>query len=329
MTLPLPMQGSAFTLQNADVFIPEIWMNDIIRFRDSKMLMANSVKKIPFIGKKGDTLRIPRISRLGVFSKLPETPVNLQSYTETEFTMTVDQDKEASFMIEDIVGMQAAYNLRSEYTREAGYALARDLDNSILALRAALYSLGQKIDAGGSGNSSITAAEILAAKEALDAADVPAEGRTLWISPQQESTILTIDRFIAADYIQGSSPTQTGRIAGSIFGATVMVTTQIGANTLTGFTNGTNGLPSPTPGVAGSMYYPTQDAAATGLLTAGNNKYSALYTHSDWAILGMQMMPRVTSSFENLYQADVVVSRQIYGVKLYRPESAVVITSTE
>lgn len=320
--LPAPYIGSAIGLGNAQVFIPEVWVDDILRFRDRKLLARSLCRTVNVLGKKNDTLHLPKIGRLGVFPRLPETPVNLQALTEGEYTMIIDKDVESSFAIEDITEMQSKYNLRSEYTREAAYALARDVDNQVLAMRAALKAAGQELDTG----ATITEADILTAKEALDAADVPMEGRCLIIAPQQESDIMSLNRFISKDYIDGGSVMQSGRIIGTLFGADVRVSTQITRNSLTGYVNGTQGLQQPTPGVAGSPYLPTQDSF-TGLSVAGN-RYSALYVHKDWCNLAMCVEPRVTASWENLYQMNVIVSRQIYAVKLYRPDHGFVLTTT-
>jgi hypothetical protein len=319
--LPSPYVGSAMGLSNGQVFVPEIWVDDLLRFRDKKLLASDLCRKIMFLGKKNDTLHLPKISRLGVYPRLPETPVTLQALSEGEYTMLIDRDVESSFSIEDILEMQAKYNLRSEYTREAAYALARDIDNQVLAMRAALKFAGQELDTG----ATIVEADILTAKEALDVADVPAEGRKLLIAPQQESDIMSLNRFISRDYIDGPSVMQRGRIIGSLFGADVIVSTQITKNSLTGYTNGANGIAAPTPGVAGSPYLPTQDSF-TGLNITGN-RYSALYVHPDWCNLAMALEPRVTASWENLYQMNIIVSRQIYAAKLFRPDHGFVITT--
>jgi hypothetical protein len=316
------MIGSAVGLSNAQNFIPEVWVDDILRFRDKKLMASMLCRKINFLGKKNDTLHLPKIGRLGVYPRLPETPVNLQALNDGEYTMVIDKDVESSFSIEDITEMQSKYNIRAEYTREAAYALARDIDNQVLGMRAALKFSGQELDTG----ATIVEADILAAKEALDAADVPAEGRKLLIAPQQESDIMSLNRFISRDYIDGGSVMQRGRIIGSIFGADVHVSTQITKNSLTGYVNGSNGIAAPTPGVSGSPYLPTQDSF-TGLSVTGN-RYSALYVHPDWCNLAMALEPRVTASWENLYQMNVIVSRQVYAVKGYRLDHGFVITTT-
>lgn len=327
-------RGAAIGINNADVFIPEIWSSEIKRERDTNFIFKSGLSLLPMVGKKGDVVHIPEISRLAVNDKIYNTPVTLQSRTEGEYTITVDKYKEASFMIEDIVSVQAAYNLRSEYTREAGYALAQDIDNYVLGLRAdvAKYS-DQVIFASSDGTvsgtpQSLDRASILAAKQILDEAKVPMQGRILYVSPAQAIDLLTIEQFISADYINGGMPTMTGMV-GSLYGISIVVSNNIVTNSVDGYTNGAGGVPSPTPGVANSVYFPTQPYAGTAPtgLPVGNWQ-TAMMVHKDWAKLAMQMNPKTESSREVLYQADAVVSTQIYGAKLYRPDHAVLINTS-
>jgi N4-gp56 family major capsid protein len=311
--------GSATTKANANVFIPELWSDEVKRQRDTKFVVANTVKRFNFIGKKGDVLHVPNISRLSVYDKLPETPVTLQARTESEYSILIDKYKESSFMVEDIVHIQSAYDLMKPYTEEAGYALARDIDNYLLGLRAAVYhNASQRIDLA----TAIDKAAILAAKSILDNADVPQEGRKLIVSPDQYNDLLTITEFISKDF-QAAMPVASG-VVGSIYGVEVWMTTQLGLNSATGYKNGDGAAAQPTPGYTGSPYLPTQDAF-TSLPLA---RYSAMMVHADWAGLAVQLNPKMESERAVTYQADVIVQTQLYGGKLYRPDHAVVISTT-
>lgn len=326
--------GSAVGTTNADVFIPELWIDEIKRERDVNFAMKSTITMMPFSGSKGDVVHIPEISRLAVNDKVHNQPVTLQTRTESEYTITVDKYKETSFMIEDIVNVQSKYNLRKEYTREAGYALARDVDNFLLGLRANIQgynSLSNVIyntsDASATGTPlSLNRATILAAKQILDEADVPMQGRFLAVSPGQHVDLLTINEFISADYVN-DKPTVSGRV-GSIYGIPVYVSSNITQNSSTGYYNGAGAIAQPTPGLTGSPYYPTQspaDATATTLIEddgSSNNFTTAIMGHRDWAKLVMQVNPKVESSRETLFLADAVVSSQVYGAKCYRPDHA-------
>lgn len=88
-------QGSAIDLANVQVMIPEIWSNEVRKFRDAKFYLKSAASVIPFEGKKGDTIRMPNIARMSVYDKLPQAPVNLQARTESDFTFMVTKYKES------------------------------------------------------------------------------------------------------------------------------------------------------------------------------------------------------------------------------------------
>jgi Phage capsid protein len=328
-------QGSAFTTVRGDVFIPEIWSGEIKRFRDANFIMADTCKKLPFVGKKGDKVHIPGISRLSVNDKIAETPVQLQARTESEFTMIIDKYKEVSIFIEDILRLQASYELMSPYTTEIGYALSRDIDNFILGQRAVINSLVNGVASQRIYNSStglvggtplsLSKAAILAGKQIMDESDVPMN-RHLAVSPGQYNDLLTITEFTSADFGAGTA-TQTGKV-GTVYGLDVRMSSNITVNSATGYVNGTGAPPQPTPGFAGSPYLPTQLPAEVPTLTSLDAGYtSALLYHSDWCILAVQKNPSVESSRENLLQGNAMVSTQVYGAKVYRPDHAVIINT--
>jgi hypothetical protein len=89
--------GTALDLASVQSFIPEIWGGEIRRFRDAKFVMTEGVKKVPFEGKKGDTLHVPNISRAAVYDKLPQTPVTLQARNDGEFIFQITRYRESSF----------------------------------------------------------------------------------------------------------------------------------------------------------------------------------------------------------------------------------------
>lgn len=320
----MAVNGDMFSLAEAQVFIPEIWSQEIFRYRMEDLVWARFVKRIPFEGRAGDLIKMPRISRLGVRPKVLKAPVEYQSITEQEWRMEINRYRESSFMIEDIVEIQSHTNLRMEYTREVGYALARDLDNALMAERAAI--IGADATSHVVSSVPISKADILAAIEILDRRRVPKEGRVLIITPAQHVSLLNIDEFISKDYVN-NSPVVTGYI-GQVYDVPVVVSNYMSINSTTGLKNGDNDpTPGPTPGMSGSIYYPTQEDGTVTALTA--NYYSAIMLHREAVALAIQKMPRVSSAWDIDYQATKVVSTQIYDVKLFRPDAAVVISTDE
>ena len=347
MTLPGgAYNGSAVGYQevsNAGGFIPELWTNEVKRRRYETFIMKSTVKMFPTMANKGDVLHIPEIGRLAVNDKVANSPVTLQARTETEYTITVDRYKESSFMIEDIAVAQTSFPLRKEYVDETGEALARDMDNSIFAERAQIQGYlgidGATSEAnvvysstdGTSGGTplALNRASILAAKEVLDEANVPDDDRVLVVSPSQYNDLLTIEQFISFDYTNGK-PTVSG-LVGSLYGTPVIKTNAIITNSVDGYFNGDrdSAVAQPTPGVTDSPYFPTQTLVHFGTTVTPASLplgfKTAMMVHRDWCRVVWVRAPRVESSRETLFQADAVVATQIYGVKGYRPDHAVLV----
>lgn len=318
------VRGDMFSLAEAQVFIPEIWSTDIIRYRLEELVMARFVKRIPFMGRAGDTIRMPRISRLGVRPKGLKQPVYYQSVTEQDWSMLVQRYMESSIMIEDVVEIQSHTNLRSEYTKEISRALARDIDYRLLAERAAI--IGADSTSHITSTTPLSSAEILAAIETLEKRRVPVSECTFVFSPSHRASLLAIDKFTSRDYVDGK-PVQTG-VIGDLYGVPVVVSNNITINSTTGLYNGDNDpTPGATPGVTGSLYYPTQEDGTVTSLTA--NYYSGMLLHPEAIAMAMMQSPKVTSDFDIDFQASKVVSTQLYDVKLYRPDHAVVISTDE
>ena len=243
-------------------------------------------------------------------------------------------------MIEDVATLfiPGQYNVRGEYTREAGYALANDMENFILGHRAAINQNSDQViwntsnGAPGGTFQAINEASILAALQRMDEANVPTEGRMLLVSPGQHTDLMTIDRFSSADYVN-NQPVSTGRI-GTLYGIPVYKSNTLKVNSLTGYTNGQDAVAQPTPGVAGSPYLPSQNTFTglpydgDGTNTAASGIVTAMLCHKDWLYLAKVQEPKVETSREVLFQADAVVTTCLYGSKVFRDTHAVLIHSS-
>src|SRR6056300_1858129 len=126
------------TNTTAATFIPELWSDEIIAAYKSNLVLANLVNKMPMVGKKGDTIHVPKPVRGSANAKAAETQVTLNAGTATELTITIDKHFEYSRLIEDITDVQALSSLRKFYTDDAGYALATQVDNDLFDLATAL-----------------------------------------------------------------------------------------------------------------------------------------------------------------------------------------------
>jgi len=199
-------------------------------FRESALVAAPLVKRFDNLVKgKGDTIHVPNITELSANDKAANTEVTLQSPTETQTNISIDTHKETSFEIEDIVTTQSQYDLRSAYTKSAGYAIAKAVDTSVLSLYSSLTST----DVGTYGVD-VTDAAIVSAIQTLDENDVPMVDRVFVIAPSQKAALMKLDKFVKADYLgQYQEPTVVRKgpnnayLWGDVYGVPTYYTNQV------------------------------------------------------------------------------------------------------
>ena len=286
----MALGSSQITITTGDVFIPEIWMNEVRAFLRANLVLADKIKMISFEGQPGDTLHIPDISEFTTAAKAANTQVTLQAPTETKFDLSINKHRESSFLIEDLIGVQSSYDLRSEYTKSAGYAMAKRLDADIAQSISGLTyqykgSDGTTVWGNGTvGGGDLTEAAIRQAIEYLDTANVPQEDRFLFIHPAQKNVLLGISRFTEYQMIgMGGMPLRTGQF-GEIFGVPVYVSTQ-----------------------------PLATGTAHGCMLAHKNAFAMAIQHS----------PRVQAQYKLEYLGNLFVVDAIYGYAVYRANHGV------
>lgn len=226
------------TITTGTKFIPDVWMNEVRAYLEANLVVAKKCKLFPFQGRAGDTLHVPDVSALVASTKAANTQVTLQSPTENEFTLAIDQHLESSVVIEDILAVQSAYNLRQEYTRSSGYAIAKAVDNQVAGLHATLTNralggdgITNFTDSKLTAPTNLTEAGIRRAIQSLDVADVPDDGnRCMVIHPSQKNVLLAIARFTEYQMLgPGGMPIRTGMF-GEIFGLPVYFSTNVSSS---------------------------------------------------------------------------------------------------
>jgi hypothetical protein len=218
------------TTTTASVFLPNLWSMDTLRATERALVAAGLVKRYDSLVKgRGQAIIIPNISNLSANAKVQNTDVTTQVITETSTTLNINKWYESSFEIEDMVSVQSNYDLRSEYSEKAGYAIAAQVDSDVLAL----YTTFTTVDVGTYGQD-ITDATIVAALLALNTGDISLENRAFIIAPSQLAAIMKIDKFVKADYLgqyQLPTPVKTGPNSrymwGEIYGVPVYYTNQV------------------------------------------------------------------------------------------------------
>ncbi len=275
------------TNTTAATFIPEIWSDEIIAAYENALVVKPLVRAMSMTGKKGDTVHIPKPDRGSATEKSAETEVTLITGTTTELVVTIDQHFEYSRLIEDITDVQALNSLRSFYTEDAGYALAKKVDDALIA-EAANFTAQLQCGASGTAASAGTAvafndASFRDAVQTLDDNDVPMSQRVFVIPPAVKNTMLGISNYISTDFVTGK-PVENGKI-GSLYGVDIFV--------------------------------------STNLPTENTDEKAALLMHKDAMVFAEQVGVRVQTQYKQEYLADLMTADTLYGVKTYRPEAGV------
>lgn len=288
------------TPTNADAFVPEIWSDEIAAAYKSNLVIANLVKKMNHVGKKGDTIHIPKPVRGSATAKAEHTQVNLIVGADTDFSVSIDKHYEYSRLIEDITDVQALPSLRSFYTEDAGYALARQIDSDLGALGSSLsgrYYMDSSTNLTAYAADTVVAADVFTdlgfrqAVQELDDADVPMDNRFMVIPPSVKKDILGIDRFNSSDFVQGR-PVENG-LLGDIYGIKIYVSTNL-------------------PELESAA-----ENAADGRIVGG------ILGHRDAFILAEQMGVRVQTQYKQEYLGDLMTADTIYGVAELRDGAAI------
>ena len=287
------------TVTTAATFIPEVWSDEIIAAYKKNLVAANLIKKMNFKGKKGDTVHIPSPTRGSASAKAANTQVNLIAATEGDIAITINQHWEYSRLIEDIVEAQALSSLRQFYTDDAGYALAKKVDSTLI-------QLGRKAN-GGDGTAAytgafsgadgttaytgtagaLTDAAIRRSIQRLDDNDVPMDGRFLIVPPSTRNTLMGIARFTEQAFVgeSGASNTIRNGEIGNVYGIPVFVTTNA-------------------------------DAATDG-------DRICLLAHKDFAVLVEQMGVRTQTQYKQEYLGTLFTADVLFGADELRDGSAV------
>jgi HK97 family phage major capsid protein len=305
--------GSIVAKTQADKFIPEIWSDEVVAAYKKNLVLANLVNKMTMKGKKGDTLHIPKPTRGVATAKAANAAVTIQADTETEVLVSVDQHFEYSRFIEDIVEVQALASLRRFYTEDAGYALAKKVDDTLFQLGKTFgngstdwtHSNSYYIDASTGltayADDTVVPADVFtdagfrALIKLMDDADVPMDGRFFTVPPSLRAAIMGIDRYNSSDFVDGRG-VQNGQI-GSLYGIDIYV----------------------------SSNCPVIETDTENTATAGGDIKAAILAHKDTMVLAEQMGVRSQTQYKQEYLSTLYTADTLFGVKTVRPEAGFVL----
>jgi N4-gp56 family major capsid protein len=304
MAYPTP----AVTVTTADKFIPEIWSDEIVAAYKKNLVLANIVMKMNFKGKKGDVVHIPAPTRGSASAKAASTAVTLIADTETEVLVNINKHFEYSRFIEDIVEAQALNSLRQFYTADAGYALARQVDTSLIQLGRVANggTTGAQYGSafiGGDGTTTfdytantntgnataLTDAAIRRTIQRLDDNDTPMDGRFFIIPPSSRNTLMGLARYTEQAFVGNGNAIRNGEI-GQLYGIPVYTSSNADSASAT-------------------AAFPTSGTAIARVCLMG---------HKDAMVLVEQVGIRSQTQYKQDYLATLFTSDTLYGVAALR-----------
>ena len=296
-----PNMGGAVDNTSAAKFIPEIWSDEVIAAYKSNLVMANLIKKMSMTGKKGDTIHVPKPTRGSAHAKVAETAVTIQNSVESEVLININKHFEFSRLIEDITEVQALASLRQFYTGDAGYGLAKQVDNDLFELAKSFgdgdgssyvnsgsFQINttsgalEAYDADGTADiGAFSDAAFRALIQKMDDADVPMDGRSFVVPPSLRNAIMGIDRYTSTDFVNGKG-VETGKI-GNLYGVDVYVSTNV----------------------------PTLESGVRG----------AQLIHKDTNVLAEQQAVRSQTQYKQEFLGTLYTADTLYGCQVMRPEA--------
>ena len=240
------------------------------------------------VQSSGQTLEIPNVSAISANLKAANTVVTLNYNTETKTTITLNKHYESSFLVEDLVKIQSAYDLRSDYTQAAAYAIAEKIDSDLATNMTSTWKTASQTT--GAYGTAIADANILAVNRYLSENKAPRTDRSLVVHPKGEAELLAIDKFVRYDALGTGEAIKNGKL-GTIYGATVYVSQNL-------------------------VY-----------LDTATDEYNHLFFHKEaWAI-AMQMQPRTQAQYKQEHLGWLVTVDVLYGHNSLRSNFGYVVKS--
>jgi hypothetical protein len=258
----------------ANVFRPNIWSKEALMFVKSNLVLLPLIKHYDAdVTSSGQTLEIPNVSTISANVKTQNTVVTLNYNTENKNTITLNQHYESSFLVEDLAKIQSAYELRSDYTQAAAYAISEKIDGAIAAGMTAAFT------GYGAYGTALSDNLILTVNRYLSEAKAPRSDRSIVVHPKGEAELLAIDKYVRYDALGvggDANSIKNGKI-GRIYGADVYMSQNL-------------------------VY-----------LDTAVDEYNHLFFHKDaWAI-ALQLQPRTQAQYKQEYLGWLVTVDVLFG----------------
>ena len=338
-------------------FVPEVWAATLLSVLSKNLVYAGA----PCVNRNyegeitafGDTVHITSIADPSIVDYTKDTDLTVETLTDAEQTLLIDQAKAFAFEIDDIDMRQARNGgaLMVEAAQRAAFGLRDKADRFVVGkMTAAAGNTLGVVDATTATN--VYDKLLVPASVKLDQANVPSQSRFMVIDPAAYGQLLLDSRFVKANE-SGSNALHNG-VVGEAAGFTILksnnapqanrqltnVTTASGQKTLTGvagqFNQGDVGLSVTGTGVGASAKIVSVNADGSVATVDVNSSASAAVTITlagggQVAVAGSaiatsyaEQISKVEAFRPEKRFADALKGLHLYGGKVVRPEALVV-----
>lgn len=271
-----------------NVFRPTVWSNEVLMFVKANLVLLPLVKHYDAeVQSYGQAINIPNVSTITANQKSQNTLVTLNYNIETQTVITINQHYESSFLLEDIEKIQSKYDLRTDYTQAAAYAIASKVDNTLATV------MTNGFTAYGAFGTALNDQVILFVNRYLDDAKAPQTNRSFVVTPQGKQEMLAIDKYIRYDAIGvggDQNSIKNGQI-GEIYGVQVFMSQNLVQ------------------------------------LTTTPNQNNHLFFHQEALAVAMQENPRTQAAYKQEYLGWLVTVDVLFGTSALRPSFGFVVRS--
>ncbi len=294
------------TMDSTDLadLIPKLWGSKVNNFYKSKLVTAKFfVDRSEELVDGGNVIYTPNLTEMAATAKTNGAAVTLNDPTETKVTLTVSTWMEVSFNIEDreAAAVKHSYYIMDKYAQNAGYTIAKGLEQAITALFAT-FTTGV-----GASTANVADSDIRSAIAELEAVNVDTSSDVAFFFDSKVfwNQLQAIDKFSLAVNAPVQDPVAK-KPDGHLYGIPTYVSNNIAY--ISGSTGRYNALAH-----RDAIHFATLNLGSGGSM-GGNSNGEGI---------------RLQSNYVPEYLSTLTTADMVYGVVLNRATSGIAILSAE
>ena len=203
-----------------DLFL-KVFSGEVLASYNTKTVMADKVRTRSI--KSGKSAQFPAIGKIGAEYHTVGAEIRGTNVEHGERVITIDDMLISHTFIANIDEAKNHYEVRAEYSRQMGDALAQTFDRNLLSLAvkecrtpsaATVADMGQasQVALGASPTTTNIIDGLYGAAETLDVADVPEDERFAIVPPAVYYALVQDNKLVNRDYVSGNGDYADGKV---------------------------------------------------------------------------------------------------------------------